>query len=390
MQTTPDSLGQAYLVEWRARRISDPIERLRYLRQATEVSQRRPGFQGLRRVRISLLGLGPSLLYFLVLLPAPTPSSTMDTLRWEQSLQSPFGDPSREIFPAVWEVENTGKQEVYSNGLRVDNQYVTSNRPRELYPVFARRPSEDPKFSWGSGVVGIVYHTTESHMAPFDAAENNTLKRLGRNVLEIVRRKRSYHFVIDRFGRVFRVVREEDAANHSGESIWADARGTYVNLNDSFLGIAVETETETGSDASAANPAQIHSLRVLTEMLRARYHIAAADCVTHAQVSVNPDNMRIGYHTDWAGNFPFLQIGLPDNYDVPPASVYAFGFLYDPVFVKATGARVWGGLLTAEEMMRQQAMAQGQTLRKYRTLLQQRYRQIHTALANRAHEEKQL
>ena len=31
-----------------------------------------------------------------------------------------------------------------------------------------------------------------------------------------------YNFLIDRFGRVYRVVQESDAANHAGNSIWAE------------------------------------------------------------------------------------------------------------------------------------------------------------------------
>ncbi|HLJ13748.1 MAG TPA: peptidoglycan recognition family protein [Bryobacteraceae bacterium] len=399
MQATPTTPGQAHLVEWRARRIEDPIERLRYLRQATAAEQvvageaqsnlRRRAVSHIRGAHRYLRGLAPSLLYFLVLMPAPTPSDTMDTLRWEQSLRSPSGAVDG-VYPAAWQVEKTNSYEVYSNGLRIEDQYMISNRPRALYPVFGRAPNRDLSFSWRAGIVGIVYHTTESHMVPFQQEENRDLKRVGRNLLDVVRQNRSYHFVIDRFGRTFRIVNESDAANHAGESIWADAKGAYVNLNDSFLGIAVETETEHGSDNSPASPAQIHALRILTEMLRSKYHIPAADCVTHAQVSVNPDNMRIGYHTDWAGSFPFIQVGLTDNYTIPLPSLYAFGFEYDPVFVKATGARVWAGLLLGEEQVRQQAAAQGLTLQKYRAQLQQRYRQIHTALIAAIHEEKQL
>ena len=109
----------------------------------------------------------------------------------------------------------------------------------------------------------------------------------------------------------------------------------------------------------SANPAQIHAARVLTEMLRSKYRIPESNCVTHAQVSVNPDNMLIGYHTDWAGNFPFLEVGLNDNYTAPPPSIYAFGFDYDPSFVHATGVRLWQGLALAEDQMRTQAAAQG-------------------------------
>ena len=53
-------------------------------------------------------------------------------------------------------------------------------------------------------------------------------------MLEFVKQNRSYHFVIDRFGRVFRIVKESDSANHSGMSIWGDDKGVYVNLNPSF------------------------------------------------------------------------------------------------------------------------------------------------------------
>jgi N-acetyl-anhydromuramyl-L-alanine amidase AmpD len=45
------------------------------------------------------------------------------------------------------------------------------------------------------------------------------LKRIGESLLAYVRRKQAYNFVIDRFGRVYRVVPESDAANHAGNSI---------------------------------------------------------------------------------------------------------------------------------------------------------------------------
>ena len=121
----------------------------------------------------------------------------------------------------------------------------------------------------------------------------------------------------------------------------------YLNLNTSFLGVSFEGETQDLKEN--LTPAQIHAGRTLTEMLRSRYHMAAENCVTHAQVSVNPDNMRIGYHTDWAANFPFHEMGLEDNYGLPIPALYLFGYGYDPTFVESTGARLWKGLLLAEE-----------------------------------------
>jgi len=72
-------------------------------------------------------------------------------------------------------------------------------------------------------------------MAPFEEDQNQVLRRAGEGLLEFVRRRQAYHFVIDRFGRVFRVVGESDAANHAGNSVWADPAWIYINLNPSFL-----------------------------------------------------------------------------------------------------------------------------------------------------------
>jgi N-acetyl-anhydromuramyl-L-alanine amidase AmpD len=132
--------------------------------------------------------------------------------------------------------------------------------------------------------------------------------------LSYVARNHLYHFLIDRFGRIFRIVAESDYANHAGRSLWIDDRHIYWNLNQSFLGIAFEAQAGAQSASDIATRAQIDAARVLTEMLRSRYRIPAADCVTHAQVSINLQTMRLGYHTDWAANFPFYDVGLGDGY----------------------------------------------------------------------------
>ncbi len=269
----------------------------------------------------------------------------------------PAEAPVPDTVPNVWLVDQTHDFETYSNGLRIDDRYVKPNQKRIFYPVYQRDAIEagqsdfasQPEFR--SEPAGIVYHTTESDQARFTPDQNARLKRIGKAVIGVVQQNHSYHFLIDRFGQVFRIVPETDMANHAGYSVWADGKSIFVNLNSSFLGVAFETQTQLG-DMPSANPAQVHSARILTEMLRAKYHIPQSNCVTHAQVSVNPDNMLVGYHTDWAGNFPFHDIGLSDNYALPPASIYAFGFGYDPGFVHATGVRLWQGLALAEDQMR--------------------------------------
>ncbi len=245
--------------------------------------------------------------------------------------------PSAPLSP-VWLVDKSAESETYSNGLRIDTRFESPNRPRAYLVFPADRPDD------GEGVrrtvpAGIVYHTTESRQLPFEASANRALKQVGESLIDFVRRRHAYNFLIDRFGRVFRIVPESDAADHAGYSVWADDSWLYVNLNGSFLGVSFEARTEPGQEDPTVSPAQIHSAAMLTDMLRARYGIAAGNCVTHAQVSVNPVNMRVGYHTDWASSFPFAQLGLPDNYARPLPAIVAFGFEYDETFVQLAGGR---------------------------------------------------
>jgi hypothetical protein len=237
------------------------------------------------------------------------------------------GPTSPAVAPAppseVWEVERTAASETYSNGLWIDDRYAVPNQPR-AYLAFPASSANAPAVR-RSDPAGIVFHTTESSQATFSPEDNGTLRRIGESLLDYVRRKRAYHFVIDRFGRVHRVVQESDAANHAGFSVWADQQWLYVNLNESFLGVSFEARTDPRGGAGIS-PAQVRAGAMLVEMLRSRYRIPVANCVTHAQVSVNPSNMQAGYHTDWAFGFPFEQVGLPDNYARDLPSLWAFGF----------------------------------------------------------------
>lgn len=229
-----------------------------------------------------------------------------------------------------------------------------------------------------------MFHTTEGDEPPFEPGHRQALKRMGEALLEYVRGQRAYHFVIDRFGRVHRIVVESDTADHCGPSVWADSKWAYLGLNACFLGVAFEARMQ---DQPPITEAQLRAGRALTEMLRSKYNLAAEDCVTHAQVSINPSNMQIGYHTDWGAQFPFRQLGLPDNYPVANPSLYLFGFQYDPVYTNATGPDLWTGLALAEEKVRRAAAAHRMTAAAYRKLLQQRFRDAQSALRDESAEE---
>jgi hypothetical protein len=368
------------LVEWFAGRvIRDPVVRLRFLRSVApppdalpDAPPAPPASRKLRRVvRLLLLLLLPLAVlvsFFLVRAAARVEPPGAPVRRTE-----PAASPQAGRLSEVWQVENSGAAETYSNGLRIDNHFAVSNH-RRSYRAF---PADLPEGDAGplrSEPVGIVFHTTESLQAPFEAQQNGVLKRIGESLLEYVRRKQAYNFLIDRFGRVYRVVIEEDAANHAGYSVWSDEKWVYLNLNESFLGVSFEARTQPAQFEAEITTAQVRAAAMLTEMLRGRYGILAANCVTHAQVSVNPSNMRMGYHTDWASNFPFAQLGLPDNYARASPALWAFGFEYDPGFPHLAETGVYRGIELAEASLLENAAEFGLTPAAYRKMLQNRYR----------------
>ena len=116
--------------------------------------------------------------------------------------------------------------------------------------------------------------------------------------------------------------------------------------------------------------------RALVEMLRARYAIPRLDCVTHAQVSVNRDNGEIGWHTDFASGFPFEELGLPDNYALPPASLYLAGFDYDRGFLRSAGSPMLRGIDLAEGMLHREAISVNLSESRYRGKLRERYQNL--------------
>jgi len=357
---------------WLAGQINDPVGRLRFLQAVAPV----PEWTSDRPSRLFRI-FSPQLLgAVLVLLACLEGGGTVPP----SPSPPPAYRPAHRATPAftssqpaqVWQVEKTVNSETFSNGLRIDNRMVVSTHPRAYLVYSLAKPTAAAVRR--TEPAGIVFHTTESRLAPFEPDQNGVLKKLGESVLEYVRRKHAYHFLIDRFGRVYRVVAESDSANHAGNSVWADSQWLYINLNQSFLGISVETRTEPGQVVPEMSPAQLRSAAMLTEMLRSRYHLAVENCVTHAQVSVNPSNRQVGYHTDWASSFPFTQLGLPDNYARPLPALWAFGFEYNPAFLHWAGDRIGAGVQLADMRVEQDAAASGSSISNYRKSLQIRYR----------------
>jgi hypothetical protein len=363
------------VIERQARGFSDPIERLRYLRHATAAPRR-------LRSRTGWIA------QFALVMVMVTLRS--DAINRESPSPRPKIRPAALVstvseMPNIWPVEQTAEYDLYSNGLRIENRLAISNEPRSYYLIARDSGTPGPLRAQPAG---ILFHTTESDQAPFEAEQKHILKRIGQELLLYVRNKRAYHFVIDRFGRVHRIVVESDSANHAGHSIWADPKWSYLDLNASFLGVAFEARMQ--AEQPPITEAQLRSAKALTEMLRAKYNLPAENCVVHAQVSVNPSNMRIGWHTDWGNSFPFRQVGLPDNYQIPNPSLYLFGFEYDSDYTNSTGPDLWTGLALAEERVREAAAEHGMEVSEYRKVLQQRFREAQFASQHKsAGEENQ-
>ena len=351
--------------------IWDPVSRLKFLRSAAPRSS-------LRR-RLSHVSFHHWILWAVLLLALLMPLLVKLVAGKPELLNivpvAPRAAPAAEVHKAVpvWQVEQAGDSEVYSNGLRIDTRFTVTNRPR-FYTAFQRARASSINCVRRSQPAGIVYHTTESCQAPLEAQETAVLKRLGESLLEYVCRKRAYHYLIDRFGRVYRVVAESDTAYHAGYSVWANDEWFYVNLNEAFLGVSFEAQTHPGQTEGVVSPAQGRAAAMLTEMLRSRYQLPAGNCVTRAQVSVNPSNMLVGYHTDWAAGFPFEALGLPDNYRLALPSLWAFGFDYEPAWLASSGNQMSSGVKMAERDIERQATAAGMRPALYRKALRDQYR----------------
>ncbi len=123
-------------IERRAQSLSDPIARLRYLRQAAaNPAERRPHRSWIAWCALAVV-----------------------TLTWRSdALVRHSAVPAKRMLvprpapaaPNIWPVEHTSEYDLYSNGLRIENRLEISNEPRS-YRLIARE----------SGLAWTVPHAT--------------------------------------------------------------------------------------------------------------------------------------------------------------------------------------------------------------------------------------
>jgi hypothetical protein len=262
----------------------------------------------------------------------------------------------------IWLADRGANWELYSNGLRIETTYAVAGEPRR-YRVHQREHGVQPEIRVKP--VGILFHTSESDIWPLDASFDKQLRHTSTALLSYVQQQRAYNYVIDRFGRVYRVVDDETRANHAGNGVWASGNDIYLDLNSAMLGVSFETRWE-GGHSLPITRAQLLAGRNLTNYLRQRFAIAPEMCVTHGLTSVSPKQHLIGYHIDWARGFPFAAFGLPDQYALPPPSVAFFGFDYDEELARAVGDG-WPGIAAGKAAMTKEADDTGLTLEALRS-----------------------
>jgi hypothetical protein len=297
----------------------------------------------------------------------------------------------------IWLVEKTSDREIYSNRLQIITTHTIPNLPREYYRFPKNSNPLPAKSKISDKISGILFHASESDLYPFMPEMNRSILKYSKQLIKYLLRKKSYHFFIDRFGRVYRLVQEDHAAFHAGKSIWADNEEIYLNLNHAFIGICFEGkdfeeiilrtqkkgQTKNSKSTllkptgiSSFNEAQLRSGKELTDWLRLKYKISQHNCVPHALTSVNPDKMLIGFHLDLSRGFPFTEFGLTDKYLEPLPSIVEFGFLYDGYFEKIFNGELWRGIRYSQEILQRQAANSGMSVAEYRKGLHRRFSRL--------------
>ena len=285
------------------------------------------------------------------------------------------------------------------------------NTPRNYYRIAKNSNQKPLRWHHTNKISGILYHASESDIVPFIPEMNKSIKRYSEALIRYIKSKKSYHYFIDRFGRVYRLVQEDHAANHAGNSIWADDEWIYLKLNHAFIGICFEgrdfekTPVEKPGERRKApgisvdirpvdtlsfNEAQLRSGKELTDWLRVKYNIPQNNCAPHALASVNPKKMLIGYHLDLSRGFPFDQFGLSDKYNESLPSMVEFGFSYDSYFEKIFDGKVWPGIRHAVKLLEKQAQDSNMNLTAYVKNLQEKYSRCTQWLLTRGKQKEDL
>ena len=106
-------------------------------------------------------------------------------------------------------------------------------------------------------------------------SERESIKRLSNPNSKV-----SSHYLINRKGRIFRLVQDRHVAWHAGKSCW----GRYKNLNENSIGIELENKGHQFGYTNFKNK-QISSLIKLCKKLIKKYKIKKKNILGHSDIA---------------------------------------------------------------------------------------------------------
>ena len=130
-------------------------------------------------------------------------------------------------------------------------------------------PNFDKKKRLNKNITAIIIHYTGMQ------SERESIKRL-----TSMKSKVSCHYLINRSGKIFKMVKEENVAWHAGKSMW----GKYKNLNENSIGIELVNK---GHQYGYQNytKKQINKLVLLCKYLIKKYKINKRLILGHSDIA---------------------------------------------------------------------------------------------------------
>ncbi len=130
-------------------------------------------------------------------------------------------------------------------------------------------PNFDKKKRPNKNITAIIIHYTGMQ------SERESIKRL-----TSIRSKVSCHYLINRSGKIFKMVRDENIAWHAGKSMWRN----YKNLNENSIGIELVNR---GHQYGYQNytKKQINKLVLLCKHLVKKYKIKRGLILGHSDIA---------------------------------------------------------------------------------------------------------
>ena len=130
-------------------------------------------------------------------------------------------------------------------------------------------PNFDKKKRLNKNITAIIIHYTGMQ------SERESIKRL-----TSMKSKVSCHYLINRSGKIFKMVKEENVAWHAGKSMW----GKYKNLNENSIGIELVNKGHRYGYQNYTKK-QINKLVLLCKHLIKKYKIKRRLILGHSDVA---------------------------------------------------------------------------------------------------------